>query len=79
MKQTRMRIVGGASLAGFAAVVTLALVPAAHAAATVETHSSGANMSMADGSVRLVSSAIDVNTWQALGSRNGGEVFSDSL
>jgi prepilin-type processing-associated H-X9-DG protein len=72
-KQTR-RILGGASLAGFAAAVTLALAPAAHAQ-TRDT--GGANFLFGDGSVRFVSNSIDLNTWPALGSMSGGEVISE--
>lgn len=41
-------------------------------------HSGGANVVLADGSVKFVSETVDlVNVWRALGSRNGGEVVSD--
>lgn len=36
-------------------------------------HPGGVNVAMVDGSVRFVSQTIDVDTWRALGSRNGGE------
>ena len=36
-------------------------------------HPGGVNVAMVDGSVRFVSQTIDVETWRALGSRNGGE------
>jgi len=36
-------------------------------------HSGGVNVCMADGSVRFVSDNIDFPTWQAMGSRAGGE------
>jgi prepilin-type N-terminal cleavage/methylation domain-containing protein/prepilin-type processing-associated H-X9-DG protein len=39
-------------------------------------HTGGVNVGMADGSVRFVSDSIDFPTWQAMGSRAGGEVFS---
>lgn len=39
-------------------------------------HPGGVNVGMADGSVRFVKSTVDLNTWRALGSRNGGEVIS---
>jgi prepilin-type N-terminal cleavage/methylation domain-containing protein/prepilin-type processing-associated H-X9-DG protein len=39
-------------------------------------HPGGVNSLLADGSVRFVKDSIDVATWQALGSRNGGEVIS---
>jgi prepilin-type N-terminal cleavage/methylation domain-containing protein/prepilin-type processing-associated H-X9-DG protein len=39
-------------------------------------HPGGVNSLMADGSVKFVKNTINVLTWQALGSRNGGEVIS---
>ena len=36
-------------------------------------HSGGVNVGMADGSVRFVSDDIDFATWQAMGTRAGGE------
>lgn len=39
-------------------------------------HPGGVNVGMADGSVRFIKSTVDVNTWRALGTRNGGEVIS---
>jgi len=36
-------------------------------------HSGGANVAMADGSVRFISSSIDERIWWSLGSKNGGE------
>jgi prepilin-type N-terminal cleavage/methylation domain-containing protein/prepilin-type processing-associated H-X9-DG protein len=39
-------------------------------------HPSGVNVSMCDGSVQFVSDFIDLTTWRALGSRNGGESVS---
>lgn len=41
-------------------------------------HTGGANVCYADGSTRLVSDSIDFVTWQALGSRAGGEVVSSN-
>ena len=73
MKQkTRTRILGGASLAGFAAAITLAFAPAAHAQTAA---SGGANHSLADGSVRFVRDSVDLGTYTAMPSRNGGEVI----
>jgi hypothetical protein len=34
------------------------------------------NVALGDGSVRFVSNSIDLVSWRAMGSRNGGEVFS---
>jgi prepilin-type N-terminal cleavage/methylation domain-containing protein/prepilin-type processing-associated H-X9-DG protein len=40
-------------------------------------HTGGVNMLLGDGSVRFVRNGIDLATWRALGSRNGGEVLAD--
>jgi prepilin-type processing-associated H-X9-DG protein len=37
-------------------------------------HPAGVNVLLCDGSVRSVSNSVDINTWRALGTRNGGEV-----
>ncbi len=43
-------------------------------------HAGGVNVRMADGSVRFVKTSVNIATWQAVGTRNGGEVISsDSL
>src|SRR5207237_876080 len=39
-------------------------------------HSGGVNVCLGDGSVRFVSDNIDFATWQAMGSRAGGEALS---
>ncbi len=39
-------------------------------------HMGGVNLALADGSVRFVTSDIDLNLWQGLGSRNGKEILS---
>jgi prepilin-type N-terminal cleavage/methylation domain-containing protein/prepilin-type processing-associated H-X9-DG protein len=39
-------------------------------------HTNGVNIALCDGSVRFISDSIDLPTWRALGSRNGGEVFN---
>ena len=42
-------------------------------------HPGGVNLMMGDGSVRFIKNSINVQTWQAMGTRNGGEtVSSDS-
>jgi prepilin-type processing-associated H-X9-DG protein len=40
-------------------------------------HSGGVNLLLADGSARFVADNVDITTWQALGTRNGGEVNGD--
>jgi prepilin-type N-terminal cleavage/methylation domain-containing protein len=40
-------------------------------------HANGVNLGLADGSIRFVTNSIDINTWRALGSRNGGEVVGN--
>ena len=40
-------------------------------------HPSGAQFALVDGSVRFVSATTDINTWWAIGSRDGGETLSD--
>jgi len=40
-------------------------------------HPGGVNVLLADGSVRLVRNAIQLATWRALGTRDGGEVVGD--
>jgi prepilin-type N-terminal cleavage/methylation domain-containing protein/prepilin-type processing-associated H-X9-DG protein len=39
-------------------------------------HPGGVNLCLADGSVRFVKSTVNLVPWQALGTRNGGEVIS---
>jgi prepilin-type N-terminal cleavage/methylation domain-containing protein/prepilin-type processing-associated H-X9-DG protein len=39
-------------------------------------HTNGVNVALCDGSVRFVSSTIDLPTWRAMGTRNGGETVS---
>ncbi|MFO0410187.1 MAG: DUF1559 domain-containing protein, partial [Planctomycetota bacterium] len=41
-------------------------------------HSGGVSICMADGSTRLFSDNIDFATWQALGSRAGGEIITET-
>ena len=40
-------------------------------------HTNGVNLALADGSVRFVPNSVNLATWRALGSRNGGEVVGD--
>jgi prepilin-type N-terminal cleavage/methylation domain-containing protein len=40
-------------------------------------HTSGVNLLLGDGSVRFVNDGINLFTWRALGTRNGGEVVGD--
>lgn len=40
-------------------------------------HVGGVNASMCDGSVRFVRNSINAATWAAMGTMNGGEVFTD--
>ncbi len=39
-------------------------------------HTSGANVVLCDGSVRFVTESVDGNSWEAVGSRAGGEAIS---
>jgi prepilin-type N-terminal cleavage/methylation domain-containing protein/prepilin-type processing-associated H-X9-DG protein len=45
------------------------------AASASSYHTSGVNLLLCDGSVRFVTNSIDLTTWRALGTRNGGEVL----
>jgi prepilin-type N-terminal cleavage/methylation domain-containing protein len=40
-------------------------------------HTNGVNVLLGDGSVHFITNSIDINTWQGMGSRNGGEVLGD--
>ncbi len=40
-------------------------------------HTGGVNMALCDGSVRFVPQTIDLATWRAVGTRNGGEVVNE--
>jgi prepilin-type processing-associated H-X9-DG protein len=46
------------------------------AAAARSYHTGGVNVSFGDGTVRFITDSIALTTWQALGSRGGGEVVS---
>ncbi len=39
-------------------------------------HPGGINVTMGDGSVRFIKNSINIQTWMALGTKSGGEVFS---
>jgi prepilin-type processing-associated H-X9-DG protein len=39
-------------------------------------HTGGVNVTLCDGSVRFISNSIDLGSWQALASQNGGEVIN---
>jgi prepilin-type N-terminal cleavage/methylation domain-containing protein/prepilin-type processing-associated H-X9-DG protein len=39
-------------------------------------HGAGVNVCMADGSVKFIKDSVNIQTWWALGSRNGGEAVS---
>lgn len=39
-------------------------------------HTNGVNVLMGDGSIRFVTNSIDLATWRAMGTRNGGEPIS---
>jgi len=46
-------------------------------AAARSKHSGGVNASLADGSVRFISSSITIATWKALSTRAGNEAVGD--
>ncbi len=51
--------------------------PGEHAIVSARSlHPGGVNSLLADGSVRFVKDSVNVQTWRALGTRNGGEVIS---
>lgn len=41
-------------------------------------HPGGVNVLFGDGAVRYIKDTINLSTWRAIGSRNGGEVVSAS-
>jgi prepilin-type processing-associated H-X9-DG protein len=45
-------------------------------AAPTSNHPGGVNVGFADGSVKFIKDTINIQTWWALGTRNGGEVIS---
>lgn len=42
-------------------------------------HNGGVNLALADGSVQFVKNEVDVQVWNALGSREGGEIVPDGF
>ncbi len=40
-------------------------------------HTGGVHLLLCDGSVRFASNSIDINTWQGIGTREGGELLGD--
>jgi prepilin-type N-terminal cleavage/methylation domain-containing protein/prepilin-type processing-associated H-X9-DG protein len=48
----------------------------AHYVNSMSNHSGGANVMMADGSVKFIKSTISLQTWWALGTKNNGEAIS---
>ena len=40
-------------------------------------HIGGVHLLLCDGSVKFASNNVDINLWQAIGSRNGGEIVGD--
>lgn len=52
-------------------------VPSEHGIISARSqHPGGVNVLLGDGSVRFVKESVDLNTWRALGTRNGNEVVS---
>ena len=49
---------------------------AASLVAASSRHPGGVNTAFADGSVRFIQSTVSSQTWNSLGTRNGGEVIS---
>jgi prepilin-type processing-associated H-X9-DG protein len=39
-------------------------------------HTQGVNLALCDGSVRFINNSIDLPTWRAIGTINGGEVVN---
>jgi prepilin-type processing-associated H-X9-DG protein len=53
-------------------------LPSLRAAMTPSSrHTGGVNVVFGDGSVRFVRDSIDIPTWRAMGSRDGGEVLGN--
>ena len=51
--------------------------PFQHVEDTNSYHPSGVNFLLCDGSVRIIRNTVNPATWEALGTRNGGEVVGD--
>jgi prepilin-type N-terminal cleavage/methylation domain-containing protein/prepilin-type processing-associated H-X9-DG protein len=51
--------------------------PLGHTDEMYSLHPGGANILLGDGSVRFISESVELWTWAALSSRNGGEVIGD--
>jgi prepilin-type N-terminal cleavage/methylation domain-containing protein/prepilin-type processing-associated H-X9-DG protein len=50
--------------------------PARISTTATSRHPGGVNLTMADGSVRFVKNSVNIGSWRAIGTRNGGEVIS---
>jgi prepilin-type N-terminal cleavage/methylation domain-containing protein len=57
--------------------ISCAFPPQRIATSANSAHTYGVNLLLFDGSVRFVSYGIDLQTWRALGTRNGGETLGD--
>jgi prepilin-type processing-associated H-X9-DG protein len=54
-------------------------VPSEHAIMSSRSyHPGGTNVLMGDGSVKFIKDSVNLVTWRGLGTRNGGEVISQS-
>jgi prepilin-type N-terminal cleavage/methylation domain-containing protein/prepilin-type processing-associated H-X9-DG protein len=40
-------------------------------------HTGGVNVLLGDGSVHFIQNGVDLNTWRAMGTRNGGDIVND--
>jgi prepilin-type N-terminal cleavage/methylation domain-containing protein/prepilin-type processing-associated H-X9-DG protein len=54
----------------------LTFVGPSHSAPPNSNHPGGVNMALGDGSVRFIKDTVNLQSWWALGTRNGGEVVS---
>jgi prepilin-type processing-associated H-X9-DG protein len=70
-----MRRIIGTTAATLAVAAAIAAC-ATPASAVGHGHAGGVNVALGDGSVRFISSStLSIQTWQALGTRAGGEVL----